>query len=316
MRAARVAGTLLARLTGVLFLGFALFHLLPGDPVSALTRGRPVTTEDLATIRAGFGLDLPLWKQFTSYVTALAHGDLGTSLAAHRPVADMLAERIGPTLLLTVSATVLSVTVGIATGVAAGWRPRGIGDRVGTGAAIVLWSAPTFWLGMLLMAILGVAAGLFPIAGMRSTESGGGGVLDVAHHLVLPCITLAAVQYAQYHLLIRSAVAAERHAVYVTLARAKGLPDALVRWRHAVPNAMAPTLSLVLTNLGFVVSGAVTVEAVFSWPGLGDLTFEALRGPDPPVLHGTFLLLCGSVVTADAIADVVLRRFDRRGGTT
>jgi peptide/nickel transport system permease protein len=133
---------------------------------------------------------------------------------------------------------------------------------------------------------------------------------------VLPCITLAAVQYAQYHLLIRSAVSAERHAVYVTLARAKGLPDALVRWRHAVPNAMAPTLSLVLTNLGFVVSGAVTVEAVFSWPGLGYLTFEALRGPDLPVLHGTFLLLCGSVVIADSLADIALRRFDRRGGAT
>jgi peptide/nickel transport system permease protein len=311
-----------ARLLAVLFLGFLLFHALPGDPVAALSRGRPVTGEQVAQMRREMGLDRPLFEQFRSYLAGVVQGDLGTSFEYHRPVLHLIGERLGPTLLLAGAATALSVLVGLVTGARAGWRQGSRADRASTGVALVLWSAPTFWLGMVLLVVLGVGPGplpgLFPTGGMRSPagpDAGLGAALDVARHLVLPCVTLSAVQYAQYHLIIRSSVAAQRGSEYATLARAKGLRDAGVRWRHAVPNALPPTLMLVFTNLGFLVSGAITVEAVFSWPGLGYLTYEAMRLPDLPLLHGTFLVLSAGVVAASIVAEAVLRRFDRRVGT-
>jgi peptide/nickel transport system permease protein len=189
----------------------------------------------------------------------------------------------------------------------AGWRPGGRFDRLATAAALALWATPAFWLGLILLVVLGAGAGpfpaLFPTGGLGSP--GGGGpppVLDVLRHLALPCLTLVAVQLGQYHLLIRASVRGERGLPYVTLARATGLRDAEVRRRHVLPNAVRPTATLALLNSGYVLSGAVAVEAVYSWPGLGQLSYEALRLHDLPVLHGTFLLFAVAVVVANALA--------------
>ncbi|HVQ93490.1 MAG TPA: ABC transporter permease [Mycobacteriales bacterium] len=318
-RASRWVGTAVARLLPVLLLGFVLFRLLPGDPALALTRGRPATADQLAATRHALGLDRPLVTQFVRYLGAVLRGDLGESFEYHRPVWRVLAGGLGPTLLLAGTATVFAAAIGIATGARAGWRPGGRTDKLSTGTALTLWATPTFWLGLVLLVALGVGAGplpgLFPVAGMRSAVPGAGPpwpALDVAWHLVLPVATLTAVQYAQYHLIMRASLAAQRGAPYLTLARAKGLRDAGVRDRHAVPNALLPTITVLLLNIGVVVSGTVAVEVVFSWPGLGYLAFHALDVPDLPVLHGAFLLLSAGVVTTTMVADAVARRFDPR----
>lgn len=308
----------LLRLAALLVVGFLLFEVLPGDPARAVAAGRPVTSAELAGIRHDLGLDRSPPERLAAYAGHVLTGDLGESYVYHRPVTHLLAERIGPTLLLVGVASLLAVALGTATGAWSGWRPRGPVDRAATAAAIGLWATPTAWLGLLLLALAGAGAGplpaVLPLGGMRSTPAPGGvaGVLDVAAHLVLPCLTLAAVQFAQYHLLTRSATAAERTAGYVTLARAKGLRDADVRRRHVLPNAAAPSVAAALVNLGVVASGAVTVEAVFSWPGLGYLAYESVSAPDLPVLNGTFLLVAAGVVVATGLGELARARLDPR----
>jgi len=305
----------------VVVLGFFLFRVLPGDPARTMTRGAPVSGAQLAELRHRFGLDQPLWKQFTDYPGDMARGDLGTSYTYRRPVADLLAERFGPTVLLVGTATVLAVLLGLWLGTRAGWRRGGPLDRNATPVALALWSVPTFWLGLIALMVLGVGVGpipgLFPVSGISSSDVPPGvlpRVLDVAHHLVLPVLTLVAVVHAQYLVVMRSSLLEEKGAEHLTTARAKGLREDLVRRRHAVPNALLPTVTLVFLHLGMVVGGAITVETVFTWPGLGLLTYEALRVPDLPLLQGTFLVLAVAVIAMNVLAELVLRLLDPRVG--
>jgi peptide/nickel transport system permease protein len=320
--AARLGGAV-ASLMLVVVLGFLLFRVIPGDPVRTMTRGRPVSAEQLAELRTRLGLDRPLSEQFLAYLDRLAHGDLGMSYQYSRPVAALVAERLGPTLLLVGTATVIATVVGLWLGARAAWRQGGGFDRVTTGIAVTLWSVPTFWLGLIVLMVFAVGVGpvpgLFPTGGMTSPDTPPGALahaLDVAHHLVLPCLTLVAVVYAQYLLVMRSSLVEEMHADYLTTARAKGLREDLVRRRHAVPNALLPTVTLVFLHLGLVVSGAITVETVFSWPGLGLLTYEALQVPDLPLLQGTFLVLAGAVVAMNLVAELLYRVLDPRVRTS
>ncbi|SFQ54803.1 peptide/nickel transport system permease protein [Amycolatopsis arida] len=305
-------GGALASLLLVVLLGFFLFRMIPGDPVATMTRDRPTSPEQLAELRARLGVDRPLVEQFLSYLGGLLRGDLGTSYVFNRPVGEMIAERLGATVLLVGTATLLAVALGLWLGVRAAWRRESVFDRTQTGIALTLWSVPQFWLGMLLLI---ATQGFFPSRGMRSPDIPDSLVLqalDVAHHLVLPCVTLLAVVYAQYMLVMRSSLLEEMNADYLTTARAKGLRDDLVRRRHAVPNALLPTVTLVFLQFGLVVSGTVTVETVFSWPGLGLLTFEALWGPDLPLLQGLFVVLAGSVVVMNFLAELLYRVLDPR----
>lgn len=296
----------------VVVLGFLLFRMIPGDPVATMTRDRPTSPEQLAQLRERLGVDKPMLDQFFSYAGGLLRGDLGTSYVYSRPVADMIGERFGPTLLLVGTATVLAVLLGLWLGIRAAWRRGSLFDRTQTGIALTLWSVPQFWLGLLLLI---ATQGLFPSRGMRSPDvppDALSQVLDVAHHLVLPCVTLLAVIYAQYMLVMRSSLLGEMNAEYLVTARAKGLRDDLVRRRHALPNALLPTVTLVFLQFGMVVSGTVTVEAVFSWPGLGLLTYEALRGPDLPLLQGVFVVLAGAVIVMNLLAELLYRVLDPR----
>ncbi|MFC7342677.1 ABC transporter permease [Saccharopolyspora griseoalba] len=303
----------------VTVLGFFLFRVMPGDPVRTMTRGAPMTDQQIAALRERLGLDQPLWKQFLDYLGALAHGDLGTSYTYSRPVADLIVERIGPTLLLAGTATVLAIGLGLWMGSRAAWKHGGGFDKIATSAALTLWSVPTFWLGLILLMALGVGfgpiPGLFPVGGISSPDVPPGvlpHVLDVAHHLVLPAITMVAVIYAEYLMVMRSSLLEEMGEGYLNTARAKGLREDLVRSRHAVPNALLPAVTLIFLRLGLVVAGAITVETVYSWPGIGLLTFEALRVPDPPLLQGVFLVLAGSVVVMNVLADLLYRVLDPR----
>ena len=296
----------------VVVLGFFLFRVLPGDPVLTMTRGRPVGAQQLAELRAQLGLDRSLPEQFAGYLADLLHGDLGTSYQFRQPVAELIVQRIGPTVLLVGTATVLAVLLGFWQGARAAWRRGSRFDRASVGVALTLWSAPPFLLGLGALVVFAGGLGLFPTRGIRSPNTTLPVALDVAHHLALPCLTLAAAVYAQYLLVMRASLLEEMGADYLVAARAKGLREDDVRRRHAVPNAMLPTVTLVFLHLGLVVSGAVAVEAVFSWPGLGLLLYEALRVPDLPLLQGTFLVICGSVIAMNLLADLLCRMLDPR----
>ncbi|GLZ28315.1 ABC transporter permease [Lentzea sp. NBRC 105346] len=311
----RIAGKLLGAgvsLGMIVVLGFLLFRVIPGDPVVSWARGRPVTPEMLASMRSSYGLDKPLFVQFLSYAGGLLHGDMGQSFSYNRPVLDVIGERVGPTLLLVGTSTVIAVILGLWLGIRSAWRRASTFDRVSTSVALALWSTPTFWLGMLLM----IATGdLFPSRGMRDTDTAPDFVsqsLDVAHHLVLPSVTFVAVVYAQYQLVMRSSMLEEMHAPYLTTARAKGLRDDLVRRRHAVPNALLPAVTLVFLHLGLVVAGAITTETVFTWPGLGLLFYDALSGLDLPLLQGLLVVTAGAVVVMNLLADLLYGVLDPR----
>ncbi|WP_320784921.1 ABC transporter permease [Streptomyces sp. CRN 30] len=316
--AGKVGGAAVS-LFAVLVTGFFLFRLIPGDPVKTMTGGRPVSAEQLAAYRREFGLDLPLWQQFTDYCGKALTGDLGTSYQFRAPVIDRIAEALPNTLLLTGTAFVLYTALGIVLGTRSAWRHGRLGDRLNTGLALTLYSVPSFWLGLLLIIVFSVGVGpvpgLFPTGGMESGgETGFAHVLDVAHHLVLPVVTLVAVEYGQTLLVTRSALLDETGSDYLTTARAKGLRDDLVRRRHAVPNAMLPTMTLIFVNLGRTVAGVILVETVFSWPGLGGLFYQALSVPDLPLVQGLFLFFASAVIIMNTLADLVYPLLDPRVG--
>lgn len=312
MRLAGRLGGAAVSLLMVAVLGFFLFRVVPGDPVVSMTRGRPTTAAMQAELRTQFGLDRPLLEQFWGYFTGLLHGDMGTSFTFRRPVAEVILERLGPTLLLVGTSTLIAVGLGLWLGVRAAWQRDSAFDRATTGVSLTLWAVPTFWLGMLLMMATG---DLFPSRGMRDTDTAPDFVsqaLDVGHHLVLPSITLVAVVCAEYVLVMRSSLLEEMHAPYLTTARAKGLRDDLVRRRHAVPNAVLPAITLVFLRFGLVVAGAITTETVFSWPGLGLLFYDALTGPDYFLLQGLLVVTAGAVVVMNLLADLLHGVLDPR----
>ncbi|MGW7266941.1 ABC transporter permease [Streptomyces sp. NPDC054842] len=306
-------------LLAVLVTSFFLFRLIPGDPVKYMTGGRQVSAEQLAAYRREFGLDLPMWQQFTDYCGKALTGDLGTSYQFRAPVMDKITEALPNTLLLTGTAFVLYTVLGIFLGTRSAWRNGGLGDRLNTGLALVLYSIPSFWLGLLLIIVfsvgIGPVPGLFPTGGMESGgEEGFAHVLDVAHHLILPVVTLVAVEYGQTLLVTRSALLDEMGSDYLTTARAKGLRDDLVRRRHAVPNALLPTVTLIFVNLGRTVAGVILVETVFSWPGLGGLFYQALSVPDLPLVQGLFFVFAAAVIVMNTLADLIYPLLDPRVG--
>lgn len=316
--AGRLGGAAVS-LLAVLVTSFFLFRLIPGDPVKFMTGGRQVSASQLKAYREEFGLDLPLWEQFTDYCGKALTGDLGTSYQFRAPVIDKITEALPNTLLLTGTAFVLYTSLGIFLGTRAAWRHGRLGDRLHTGVALALYSIPSFWLGLLLIIVFAVGAGplpgLFPTGGMESGgEEGMAYVTDVAHHLVLPVITLVAVEYGQTLLVARSALLDEMGGDYLTTARAKGLRDGLVRRRHAVPNAMLPTVTLIFINLGRTVAGVILVETVFSWPGLGGLFYAALSVPDLPLVQGLFFVFAAAVIVMNTLADLVYPLLDPRVG--
>ncbi|MFF3177321.1 ABC transporter permease [Streptomyces sp. NPDC057900] len=316
--AAKILGAAVS-LFAVLVTSFFLFRLIPSDPVKQMTGGRPVSAEQLQSLRHQFGLDQPMWQQFTSYVGDALTGDLGTSFQFHAPVMDKIVEALPATLLLTGTSYVLYSALGIWLGTRTAWRNGSTSDRFNTALALTLYSVPSFWLGLLLIIVfsvgIGPIPGMFPTGGLESgNETGFAYVLDVAHHMVLPVITLVAVGYAQTLLVMRSSLLDEMGSDYLTTARAKGLRDDSVRRKHAVPNAMLPTFTLMFVNLGQVVAGQILVETVFSWPGLGGLFYQGLSVPDLPLVQGLFFVFATAVILANTLADVLYPLLDPRVG--
>ncbi|MBL3686385.1 ABC transporter permease [Leucobacter zeae] len=308
------AGGSAVSLVMVVLLGFFAFRILPGDPTALMTRGRVVTQDQIEFLEEKFGVDRPIWSQFWNYLTGLLRGDLGESFVFQRPVTELIGLYAGPTLLLMSVSMVLTVVLGIWVGQRAAWNRGGWFDRSATWLSLFFYSMPTFWFGLLLLLVFS-GTGIFPSSGMTTVGAeytGWAHVLDVARHLVLPALALSIASYAQYVLIMRSSLLEELGQDYLTTARAKGLPDDAVRRRHALPNALLPTVTMIFLQLAGLIGGAVTVETVFSWPGLGFLTYKAIQGPDFPVLQGTFVVFSAIVIVMNFFADILYRVIDPR----
>lgn len=308
-------GSALLTLFFVLVCNFFLFRVLPANPAKNLTRNNALTASQLAAINRTFGLGLPLPQQFWNYLVQTLHGNLGRSFVNQEPVAQLIGQHLWPTVLLVGSSTVASTIIGVWIGIRGGWNRGSRFDRYSTGICNTLYAMPDFWLGMVLLIAFASKIALFPDAGLHNPAGGGTGLANLADllwHLTLPCLVLTLVYLAEYALVMRSSLIDELGSDYLTTARAKGLRDSMVRRRHAVPNALLPSITLIMLNLGFVISGAITTETVFSWPGLGQLSYQALNAPDYPVLEGTFLLFSAAVIAANVIGDLLLTVFDPR----
>ena len=316
--AAKVLGAF-GSLCFILVVNFFLFRVLPGDPARTLGRARFRSAEQMASFRHEYGLDQSLGHQFLTYLGNTFTGHLGISLRYRVPVSELLVERFWPTMLLVGTSTVLAMVIGVWIGTIGAWNRGGAFDRYSTGSTLTLYSMPEWWLGLLLIAAFGVGfgplPGLFPTGGLHSTDvdpSSLAGWLDTARHLFLPVLTLTLAYLAEYSLIMRSSLLDELGEDYLTTARAKGLRDVEVRRRHGVRNALLPTTTVSAINLGFVVGGAITIETVFSIPGLGLLTQEALDIPDYWVLQGCFLVASVGVILANLVVNLFYGVLDPR----
>jgi len=299
----------------VVVFNFFLFRVVEGDPVATLFRGRNLTDTQRLQLRHEFGLDGSKLDQFWHYLVQLGHFNLGRSYETNATVASEIWTAAGPTLALVGISTLLSTVFGIAIGIVAGWRRGSARDHGLTSFTMVTYAMPEFWLGMLLLIAFAVLLSWFPIGGISdpsATTSGLGKLVDQAHHLVLPCLTLTLAYLGEYAIVMRASLLDTMREDYLLLARAKGVRDALVRRRHAVPNALLPVVTLIAINFGFVLSGAIAVEAIFSWPGLGQATYEAIRAPDLPMLQGLFIVFSASVIFFNLLADLAYAYLDPR----
>jgi len=298
-------------------LNFFLPRMMPGSPLVFLA-GEDVgflDAEQRKQLYGLYGLDQPQWKQFVTYVANLARGELGYSFQRGRPISDMIAERLPWTLLLVGISLVLATLLGVALGAAAAWR-RGTSLDLGTlGVAMLFESVPSFWLGMIFIAIFGATLGWLPIFGATTAGAAFSGwllVLDRARHLVLPLATLTLITMPGTYLIMRYSMLSVLGEQYIATARAKGVAERFVLRRHAVRNALLPVATVFMLNLGFIASGATVIETVFSYPGLGRLLYEAVLNRDYPVLQGTFFVITVTVIAANVLADLLYPLIDPR----
>jgi len=295
---------------------FLLIHLAPGDPVHLLA-GQSGDEKYYEFIRAKFGLDRSLGAQLWSYLTSVLRGDLGYSLGYQQPVSAVIYARLPATLLLMLCAVSLSSVVGVVLGVEAARRENTLFDRAASGFALIGHSVPSLSVGHLMLIVFALHLGLFPAQNMSSAEQGLTGLeraLDVLGHLVLPATTLALVYLAQIMRLTRTAMLNVLGEGFVTTARAKGLGEGRVVYGHALRNAMLPVVTVIGNDFGMLLSGAVFVETVFAWPGLGRLMIDSLAMRDYPVLMGLFLFVSAGVVVINFVTDLTYAALDPRVG--
>lgn len=314
--AARLGQYLIVLLVAVT-LNFLLPRLMPGNPL-ALIAGADVgqlTPEQRQEVIERAGLDRPLAVQYVSYLGDLATGDLGYSYRQKRPITAVVLERLPWTLLLAGASLVISAVIGTLLGAVSAWR-RGRATDVGAlTLMIVLESLPSFWLGMLLVSVFAVQLGVFPSFGAMTPASGHEGidaVIDVAGHAFLPVLTLSVLSIPGIYLTMRYSMLGVMGEDFIRTARAKGLSERVILFRHVARNALIPVVTVIALRLGYAFGGTVVVETVFSYPGLGRLIFEAVSGRDYPVMQATFLVFTIAVLLANLLADYLYPVLDPR----
>jgi peptide/nickel transport system permease protein len=297
-------------LLGVALVVFLIMSLVPGDPALAIL-GPYATPERLATLRDELGLDQPLPIRFAHWLGSLLHGDLGHSVSLERPVLDVVLERIGPTLLLAAAALGLGTLAGLGAGMVAALRHNRPVDRLVTLGVVLGISLPSFWLGLLLILVFAIWLGWLPVSGMVAVW-GTGGVLDVARHLVLPAVSLALVAAGVIGRLTRGAAIDVLGADHLRLARGRGLREGRVLMVHGLKGVLARMVPVIGLQAGFVLGGAVYIETIFQWPGLGRLLVDAIAARDLLLVQGGVLVLASAYVLVNLAADLVQHQLDRR----
>jgi len=304
-------------MVAVLAVNFVLIHAAPGDPATVIAGemgGGDQAVID--SIKKAYGLDKPLPEQFITYLSKSVRGDLGVSYTYNRPVSSLIADRIGPTILLVLTSLLVAIAVGTLLGVFASLKPKSFASAAVTIVSLVGLAMPVFWTGILLVILFGKVWPVMPIAGMYDVRNygatGWAAAMDALHHLVLPALTLTLVYLAQYSRLARASMLEVLSSDYVRTARAKGLNEAVVVFKHALRNALMPIVTIAGLQFGNLISGAVLVETVFSWPGLGTLALDAILGRDYPTLLGVLTFSSLFVISANLLTDLSYRWIDPR----
>jgi len=291
----------------ILSFNFIIPRAMPGDPLTNLLgEDIALSAGQVTELRSELGLDLPLYRQYLHYWRRLLRLDLGYSYHYSQKVFNLLIARIRWTLLLAGPAILLGAAAGALLGSLAGWRPEQPGSRLATAVALSLYSIPPYFLALILLYLLSFKLGLFPLKGYYTS----GTVIDVARHLVLPVLVLTLFTATRNFMVMRGSVMQEKPRHYVTYARAKGLLDRGVLFRHVFWNASLPLITLLALDFGFILGGALFVEIAFSMNGMGTLIYEAVRSRDYPVLQGAFLAITMMVILANFLADLAYALID------
>ncbi|MFT5193158.1 MAG: peptide/nickel transport system permease protein [Candidatus Promineifilaceae bacterium] len=306
----------LVLIIAVMMLNFLLLHLAPGDPAEVIAGEMGGATEEmLASIRAIYGLDKPPMTQFYIYMVRALRGDLGISFFYNTPVSQLILTRLWPTLLLVITALLIAITGGTFLGVMTARRPDGFFSNFVTILSLVGYSLPVFWSGLMIVILFASVIPIFPVAGMRDILLEGtrwDRIVDVAHHLVLPAFTLAIIYLAQYSRLARASMLEVLESDYIRTARSKGLSELSVVGKHALRNAILPVVTIAGLQFGSLLSGAILVETVFNWPGLGTLAFESILRRDFPTVLGILLFSSVIVILANIVTDILYQIIDPR----
>jgi len=307
----------LALVFAVVVLNFVLVHAAPGDPVETIAGASGGMSAELkAELRTQYGLDKPLPVQLGVYLGKVLSGDLGYSYFFNLPVAGLIAERVPATLLLVMTSVLGSFVIGTVLGVLSSRKPNGLLSQLINTLSLVGFAAPVFWTGIMLVLLFASALPLFPVSGMRAIDSAGASgfadMLDVLHHLVLPALTLGLIYLAQYSRLSRASMLDVLGSDFIRTARAKGLSNRVVLYKHALRNALLPVITILGLQFGNVMAGAILVETVFNWPGLGRLAFESVLRRDYPTILGVLLFSSIIVVVMNLLTDYCYRLIDPR----
>lgn len=304
-------------LAAIGLLNFALIRLAPGDPAAVIAgESGAGDAAFIGQIRKDYGLDRPMPVQVGNYLSRLAVLDLGVSYRSNRSVAGMIGERIPATLMLTGTALVLAILVGTTLGIVSARSRGGLSDTLIGSTAMLFYAMPVFWVGLVLVLVFSVGLGWFPAFGMTSLipKHGAARVIDILHHLALPALSLALLYLAVYVRLSRASTLEVLNREFVRTAHAKGLTDGQVMRQHVLRNSLLPTITMAGLQIGHLVGGAVVVETVFAWPGIGRLAFDALLQRDYAVVLGVFFVSSIVVVIANLATDLLMRMVDPRIG--
>jgi peptide/nickel transport system permease protein len=305
----------------VLCFNFFLFRVMPGDPAALLLRGTSAyNPENVEQVKKDLGLDKPLPQQFVTYMLDTAQLNFGESFFLRgAPVNAVIADKMWPTVLLVGSSTIASILIGLLIGIWGGWKRGSAFDYGSLTFTLFVYAMPEFWFGILVLMAFGGGVGpfpaLFPTGGYDTPGADLSGIAhaaDVLNHMVMPFFVLTVAYLGEYAIIMRNSLIDVMADDYVVTARAKGVREKQILWRHVVPNAMLPTWTLTMLSLGFIFGGAITIEYVFSWPGLGWLTVQAIEAKDFALLQALFLIFSAAVIIANLVADITYMYLDPR----
>ena len=300
---------------GVIIINFSLIHIAPGDPAMVLAGEFQAGPEVLEQLRQEFGLDRPLYEQFIVYLRKVFTGDFGYSHRYRAPVLSLIMSRLPNTLLLIAVSFVLSFLMGVVLAAFASKKPNSILDNSISSLSMIGYCLPTFWTGMMLLTIFSLRLEWFPSGGMQSLKTQFTGIysiLDQVRHLFLPTVTFSAFFLAVSYRLTRAKMIEILREDFITTARSKGLTENEVLFRHALRNSLVPVIAVMGLNLGVMIGGSVTIETVFSWPGIGRLMYDSILSRDYPLLLGIFIVVSIGVILANLVADIITVILDPR----